>query len=218
MNGVKFDSTSEVTVRSSSDSVKVRATVRATRVPPGSPRIFGLNSFPVGAKAAAVADNSWEPPSASSRSRFPDLWEDANDDANQLARDAWRELALEPGHGLYHPAHGLRVRPPRTAPEPAWAAIWRNSLCTPGSGLGIVWSSCGPRSNAGIQPAPGNLQGGKCYAPGWWGLWDATGDPGGRDQRCIPGRAAATKRSAIPRPSSQVEAGTLDAIEDPLGR
>jgi len=30
---------------------------------------------------------------------------------------------------------------------------------------------------------PGNLQGGKCYAPGWWGLWDATGNPGGDEIR-----------------------------------
>lgn len=175
MNGEKFDSTTEITVQVIWDSVKVRTTVRRASVETWFARIFGLNFFPVGAKAAAVADNV-SGTSCSKPLAIADLWQDWNDDG-----DHWPEAGED---------WTTYENPPDTYQRNGYDGIDGS-----GTGLGSMWRDPAlrdwgmpimlrPAGQAGEDyVCPGSLQGGKCFAPGWWGLWDATGDPGGDEIR-----------------------------------
>jgi hypothetical protein len=99
------------------------------------------------------------------------LWQDSNDDGDHWPESGedWRTYSDPPD--FYHPAN-------------------YDGVDGSGTGLGSAWRDANlrdwgmpimlrPAGQAGEDyVCPGNLQGGKCFAPGWWGLWDATGDPG----------------------------------------
>jgi hypothetical protein len=172
MMGIKVDSLTELDVWVVYDSVKVRTRVRRASVPTWFARIFGRDAFPVGARAAAVADyaagTTCVKPIA-----VPDLWDDAADLAANGGNDNHKFDPAEtwlyngaPVPDVYHPAHyagdgsgtGLGSDLRNTY---AFERDW---------GLQIVLR---PSVSAGdpVQACPGSLQGGKCYSPGFWGLW-----------------------------------------------
>jgi hypothetical protein len=144
-------------------------------VPTWFARIFGLNSFPVGAVAAAEA--SWASGAKCVKPiAIPDLWDDVNNDANfNRVPDGGENWLWNTGTDVYHPAH--------------WDSD-SNGLPNDGAGTGLgsefrnvpIGTSPGirdwgrlvvlqPSVNAGVQPCIGDLQGNKCYVPGWWGWW-----------------------------------------------
>ncbi len=175
MNGVKFDSTSEVTVTVVYDSVKVRVKVRRASVPTWFARVFGQNAFPVGAEAAAVADyatgTSCVKPLA-----IADWWDESND-AN--------------GNGLPDPGEDWTtyLNPPDSYQQANYAgdgtgtglgSLFRDAVLRDW-GMPIMLRPSGQADDDDV--CPGSLQGGKCYRPGWWGLWEATHRPGGAEIR-----------------------------------
>jgi hypothetical protein len=169
MNGVRFDTATEITVVIIPDSVKVRVTARRASVPTWFARVFGLDAFPVGATAAAEA--SWATGAKCVKPiAIPDLWDDTQDAGYPNGNhyyDPGETWLWENGVDTYAPAH------------------------TGGDGLGTGLGS--DLRNNGVpflrdwgrqivmrpsvsegspnQPCPGDLQGNKCYVPGWWGLW-----------------------------------------------
>ena len=176
MNGVRFDSASEITVQVIYDSVKVRTTVRRASVPTWFARVFGLNSFPVGAKAAAVADNV-SGIACSKPLAIADFWQDAADEiVNGGDGDHWPDAAEDWSTYLSPPDFYIPANTGGDGLGTGLGSSWRDPVLRDW-GMPIMIR---PAVQAGEDyVCPGNLQGGKCYAPGWWGLWDATGDPGG---------------------------------------
>ena len=81
MAGQHIDSLSEVTVTVIYDSQKVRVKVRRAVVPVWFARIFGMNAFPIGATAAAVADYAGGAV-CSKPVAVLDIWDDQDDDPN----------------------------------------------------------------------------------------------------------------------------------------
>jgi len=171
MNGVKFDTAGgEVTVWVIPDSAKVRVKARRASVPTWFARVFGINSLPVGAIAAAEASKSGSGAACVKPIAIPDLWDDTQDagfpNGNHYY-DPGETWLYQNGVDTYAPAH------------------------TGGDGLGTGLGS--DLRNNGVpmlrdwgrqivlrssvsegtpnQPCPGDLQGNKCYVPGWWGLW-----------------------------------------------
>lgn len=168
MNGVAFDSLTEVTVVVIPDSVKVRVTARRAAVPTWFARIFGINAFPVGAVAAAEASHATGT-NCIKPLAVADMWDESNDDGDHLP-DSGEEWLFSDPPDNYQPAHydgdgtgtglGSEFRDPVTRD---WG--YQFALRPPvGNG--------GDAVDDAPQPCPGPLaQGGKCFMPGWWGLW-----------------------------------------------
>lgn len=175
MNGVKFDSTAEVAVQVIYDSVKVRVTVRRASVPTWFARVFGLNSFPVGAKAAAVADfatgtNCVKPLA------IADWWDESNDaNGNHLPDPGEDWLGYTNPPDTYHQAHYAG-----DGTGTGLGSSFRDPVLRDW-GMPIMLRPAGQADADDV--CPGSLQGGKCYRPGWWGLWEATGSPGANQIR-----------------------------------
>lgn len=181
MNGVKFDTASEVTVWVITDSVKVRVLVRRAAVPTWFARLFGLNQFPVGARAAAVASyggatNCVKPVAIS------DIWDETND-------VGWPAGPPSPPGGNRIPDPGETwLYDPNGSPPDSYAPAHDGGVDGAGIGYGSEWR--GPERDWGLrivirsgvngqnEPCPSDLQGNKCFMPGWWGLWGANGTPG----------------------------------------
>ena len=172
MNGVKIDSVTELTVSVIYDSVKVRTKVRRAAVPTWFAKIFGIGAVPVGATAAAVADfatgTACVKPIA-----VPDLWHDTGD------------INYPNGNKVYDPGETWLYSNPPDIYQPATP----NGDAMAGTGLGSDlrntydkerdWGRrvvLRPSVSEGSpnQPCPGDLQGNKCYTPGWWGFWGGT--------------------------------------------
>ncbi len=173
MNGVAFDSLTEVTVVVIPDSVKVRVTARRALVPTWFARIFGINGFPVGAIAAAEA--SWATGAKCVKPiAIPDLWDDTQDTGYPNGNhyyDPGETWLFNPGDGdTYLAAHtggdglgtglGSDLRNPLGDTPPLTRDWGRQIVMRPSVSEGSP-----------NQPCPGDLQGNKCYVPGWWGLW-----------------------------------------------
>ena len=181
MTGVKVDTTSELTVWVIPDSAKVRVRVRRAAVGVWFAKIFGINSMPVGAKAAAEASTEGGGAACVKPVAFPDLWGDSEDtdgDGAYSLGENWLWNGDPPD--VYHPANydgegtgtGLgsdyRNRPLGcTSPASCTGSTYRDW------GLRIVMR---PSVSEGSpnQACPGSLQGNKCYVPGWWGWWGGT--------------------------------------------
>lgn len=168
MNGVKIDTTTELTVSVIYDSVKVRVKVRRAAVPTWFAQIFGIRAVPVGATAAAVADfatgTACVKPIA-----VPDLWDDAEDtgfpNGNHLYDPGENWLYSNPPD-IYNPAH--------YAGEGTGTGLGsdlRNSYAFERDWGRRVILRPSVSEGSPNQPCPGDLQGNKCYVPGWWGLW-----------------------------------------------
>lgn len=176
MGGVAFDSLTEVTVTVIPDSVKVRVKARRAAVATWFARIFGINSFPVGAVAAAEASYA-SGAKCVKPIAMPDLWDDIDNDPNgNNLPDVGETWLWTTGTDVYHPAHydsdgnGL----PNDGAGTGLGSELRNTLPSPGErdwGRQVVLQ---PSVNAGVQPCIGDLQGNKCYVPGWWGWWGGT--------------------------------------------
>lgn len=172
MAGVKIDSLAELEVWVITDSQKVRTRVRRATVPTWFARVFGVNSLPIGARAAAVADYA-SGTTCVKPIAVPDLWKDAGDlvanggdgDNRYDSGEAWLWNGA-PTPDVYNTAHyagdgtgtGLGSDLRNTY---AFERDW---------GLQVVLR---PSVGTGdpMQPCPGSLQGGKCYMPSFWGLW-----------------------------------------------
>jgi len=179
MNGVKFD-ISEITVVVIPESVKVRVTARRAEVPTWFARIFGINSFPVGAKAAAVADYA-SGVNCSKPLAISDMWQDSNDDpsnggnGDHLPNNGEDWMTYDKPPDSYDPAHyagdGTGI---------GLGSEWRDPVLRDW-GLPIMLRPAGAADADDV--CAGNLQGGKCFYPSFWGLWEATNDPGGAEIR-----------------------------------
>lgn len=168
MAGTKIDSLTELTVWAIPDSQKVRVLVRRATVPTWFARIFGRNAFPIGARAAAEAD--WAVGTRCVKPlAVPDLWQDASDIvvANRVPDpgEYWR-FGTNPQPDTYAPAHYQGVDGAGTG----LGSAWRDPVSRDW-GLQLMLRS-GVNADS-TKPCPGAPQGGKCYAPGWWGLWGA---------------------------------------------
>lgn len=180
MAGVKIDSLSELTVWAIPDSQKIRVRVRRASVRTWFANIFGTYAVAVGAKAAAVADYATGAKCVKPIA-LPDLWDDAGDTnwptGNRMPDigETWQYMN-PPTPDEYHRAGYDGVDGSGTGFGSSWRDL--TALPTPTNlrdwGLTVVLR---PSVNPGNEPlpCPGDLQGGKCYIPGWWGLW---GDPG----------------------------------------
>jgi hypothetical protein len=179
MNGVKFDTTSEVTVQVIAESVKVRVTVRRAAVPTWFAQIFGINSLPVGAKAAAVADyaagtNCVKPIA------IADMWGDGGDlplnggDGDHYfdAGETWL-YAQDPQPDVYQPADSAF-----DGSGTGYGSAYRDAV-TRDWGLQIMVRPS--TSNQETSDPCLGTQGNKCYYPGWWGLWGPPPGPGASD-------------------------------------
>lgn len=178
MNGVKFD-ISEITVKVIPDSVKVRVKARRAAVPTWFARIFGINTLPVGAVAAAEA--SYASGAACVKPIvMGDLWDDGDDDTNNNEIvDGTEQWDWNAADDVYHPAHWdsdgnglpndgdgeglgseLRNDPPGTSPgQRDWGR--RVLLKPPVNGAPL--SAC-----PALLTDPGPS---KCYVPSFWGWW-----------------------------------------------
>jgi hypothetical protein len=187
MAGIKIDSLSELTVWAIPESLKIRVRVRRASVRTWFANIFGTYAVPVGAKAAAVADYA-SGAKCVKPIALPDLWDDAGDMNNNRLPDAgetWQYLN-PPTPDTYYRAGYDGVDGSGTG----FGSSWRDLVAVPNLnlrdwGLRIVLRPSVNPGDASL-PCPGDLQGGKCYIPGWWGLW---GDPGLTDdmlRACTP--------------------------------
>jgi hypothetical protein len=208
MNGVKFDTAGgEVTVWVIPDSQKVRVRARRASVPTWFARVFGLNSLPVGAIAAAEASESGSGAACVKPIAIPDLWDDTQDGGfpnGNHVYDPGETWLYQDGVDTYAAAH------------------------TGGDGLGTGLGS--DLRNDGVpflrdwgrvivmrpsvsegepnQPCPGDLQGNKCYVPGWWGLWGGN-TPDMRDM--IEGCASGVVSVGVTEPTESGWRQTLNS-------
>jgi len=198
MNGQKFDSTTEITVQVIWDSVKVRTTVRRASVPTWFARIFGLNSFPVGAKAAAVADNA-SGTVCTKPLAIADIWHETHDDGDNLPEPPEDWSTFDPADGdFYHPAHyagpGTGTGLGSNARDPV-DRDW---------GMRIMLKPAGAADEDDVCVGTGGIQqGGKCFQPSWWGLWEATEDPGASEiaaafESCVPDHSLGVMETTEP--------------------
>jgi hypothetical protein len=174
MNGVAFDPPNEITVVVIPDSVKVRVTARRAAVPTWFARIFGINTLPVGAKAAAVADFA-SGVSCSKPLAISDMWQDSNDDGDHYPESGEDWTTYDNPPDSYFPAHyqgdGTGI---------GLGSNWRDPVLRDW-GLPIMLRPSGAAD--GDDVCAGDLQGGKCFYPSFWGLWEATNSPGGDEIR-----------------------------------
>jgi hypothetical protein len=130
-------------------------------------KIFGINSLPVGAVAAAVASEDGEGAVACVKPfALPDMWQDTQDLNGNHLPDAGETWLWNTGVDQYSPANtpseGLGI---------GLGSDWRNSYPFErdwGRQIVLRPSVNNPEP---AQPCPGDLQGNKCYMPGFWGLW-----------------------------------------------
>jgi hypothetical protein len=163
MNGVKFDSTGELVVQVIYDSVKVRVTVRRASVPTWFARVFGQASFPVGAKAAAVADNA-SGVNCLKPLAIADMWQDTGDLNGDHYAGPGETWSYSNPPDTYNPAHYAG-----DGTGTGLGSAWRDPVTRDWGSLIMLRPSVnGPPQG---QPCPGSFQGNKCYLPGWWGLW-----------------------------------------------
>ena len=170
MAGAKIDTTSEVTVKVLWDSSKVRVRVRRAAIPIWFAQVFGVfgmaqKSFPVGAKAAAVADYASGTKCVKPLA-MADMWDDVNGDINP------RNQVPDVGETW------LYARPPDIYNRANYDPLIDGSGTGYGSAFrdptGRDWGYrivLRPSVNGQGEPCPGTLQGNKCFMPGWWGLW-----------------------------------------------
>jgi type II secretory pathway pseudopilin PulG len=192
MNGLAFDGTTggvytgnnytsaEVTIDLMPDDLppKARVKVRRAAVPTWFAQIFGINTLPVGAVAAAEAD--WASGTKCVKPiALPDLWDDVDDDPDGNKVPSIGESWMYEAGDIYIPAHyggvdgagtGLGSELRNMAPAP----YDQGALPSPGIrdwGRQVVIK---PSVNGSAQPCVGDLQGNKCYVPSWWGWWGGT--------------------------------------------
>jgi Flp pilus assembly protein TadG len=192
MNGVAFDATTggtysglnytsaEVTIDLLPDELppKARVKVRRAAVSTWFAQIFGINSLPVGAVAAAEAD--WASGTKCVKPiAFPDWWDDVDDDTDGNKIPSGTENWMYEAGDVYVPAHyggvdgagtGLGSELRNMAP----ATYDPSTFPSPGIrdwGRQVVMK---PSVNGSSQPCVGDLQGNKCYIPSWWGWWGGT--------------------------------------------
>jgi len=168
MAGAKIDTASEVTVTVLWDSSKVRVKVRRAAVPTWFAQVFGWRSVPVGAKAAAVADYATGT-KCTKPIAIPDFWDDNDNDTdgNNLPNGTEKWLYTKPPD-VYQPANYGNVDGAGTG----YGSVLRDAT-TRDWGMRVVLRPS-INSTDPTTPCTGTLQGGKCYIPGWWGLWGET--------------------------------------------
>lgn len=178
MMGTPIDPESELTVTVVADSQKVRTKVRRANVSIWFGRIFGHAGFAVGATAAAVADYA-SGTKCIKPLALPDLWQDAGDlNNNHLpdAGEAWQYGGEAQGDTY--------ARAEDDGAGTGLGSTWRNVADLDRDwGLRVILRPPASTSDPSV-PCPSNLQGGKCYMPGWWGLWG----PNMQDQASLTDR------------------------------
>ena len=181
MHGEKIDTTTEITVTVIPDSAKVRVKVRRAAIGVWFAKIFGINSLPVGAVAAAEASDLGSGAAACVKPfALPDMWQDTQDGNGGIANrlpDGTEEWLWNTGVDTYAAAHT-----PTEGLGTGLGSDWRNTT-NPFErdwGRQIVMRPSVSEGNPS-QPCPGDLQGNKCYVPGWWGLWGGN-NPDMRDK------------------------------------
>ena len=198
MAGQHIDSLSEVTVTVVYDSQKVRVKVRRAVVPVWFARIFGMNDFPVGATAAAVADYAGGAV-CSKPVAVLDIWDDQDDDPNHNHLiDPGEDWEWDPGdvYGRYDPSF--------TPPQTGYGTDLRSASRDWGRQLFLR-----DQGNSGATQCL-DANGNKCLRPGYWALWGLPGEIKTPDIRA----AMATCRtlSAFVDTAYQVHTGEISSV------
>lgn len=183
MAGSKIDTASEVTVTVLADSFKVRVRVRRASVATWFARVLGLNSFPVGAKAAARVVTAGGARCVKPLA-IPDMWQDGGDVNGNRQVDSTSETWIwggAPQNDYYR-----RYTPLTFTTPPASPPADTNSAVYDGTGYGSLWRGLirdyGRQltlRDDGNASSGGNCltaQGNKCLQPGWWALWLMQGE------------------------------------------
>jgi hypothetical protein len=198
MAGQHIDSLSEVTVTVIYDSQKVRVKVRRAVVPVWFARIFGMDAFPVGAEAAAVADYAGGA-LCTKPIAILDIWDDQDDDPNNNHLvDPSEDWEWDPGdiYGRYDPS----FTPPQTGYGTDLRGVSRDW------GRQLFLRDQGNSGATQCLDANGN----KCLRPGYWALWGLPGEIKTPDIRAA--MATCRTNSAFVDTAYQIHTGEISSV------
>lgn len=140
----------DVTVTVVKDRRTVRVSVRKGAVATWFARIFGVNSAPVSARAAAHATRA---PSTRCVKPFvpPDLWAETDDDSNENGEwDPWEKWEYEPDEGDFYNPGGPGAT--STKPETGYGSSYRGRSNDRGRKVMLTESSLNGFANLWAMP------------------------------------------------------------------